>query len=62
VCQEHNIPKQTFYRWRRKYSGMEVSEAKKLREFERENRELKKRGAEQALDIRMLKERSSKNG
>ncbi len=48
VCREHNITEQTFYRWRRKYGGMEVSEAKKLRELERENSELKKMVAEQS--------------
>ena len=42
VCTEHNISEQTFYRWRRKYGGMEISEAKKLRELERENSELKR--------------------
>jgi putative transposase len=60
VCQEHNITEQTFYRWRRKYGGMDVSEAKKLKDLERENTELKKMVAEQALDIRMLKEINSK--
>jgi hypothetical protein len=49
-----------FYRWRRKYGGMEVSEAKKLRELERENSELKRMVAEQALDIRLLKDLNSK--
>ena len=60
VCTEHNISEQTFYRWRRKYGGMEISEAKKLRELERENSELKKMVAEQALDIRMLRDLNSK--
>ena len=60
ACKEHNITEQTFYRWRRKFGGMEVSEAKKLRELERENTELKKMVAEQALDIRMLKDLNSK--
>ena len=60
VCAEHNITEQTFYRWRRKYGGLEVSEAKKLRELERENGELKRMVAEQALDIRMLKDVNSK--
>jgi putative transposase len=41
-CAEHNITEQTFYRWRRKYGGIEVSEAKKLKELERENSDLKK--------------------
>jgi putative transposase len=60
VCREHNITEQTFYRWRRKYGGLEVSEAKKLRDLERENSELKRMVAEQALDIRMLKDLNSK--
>lgn len=60
ACREHNVTEQTFYRWRRKYGGMEVSEAKKLRELERENSELKRMVAEQALDIRMLKDLNSK--
>ena len=60
ACKEHNITEQTFYRWRRKFGGMEVSEAKKLRELERENSELKKMVAEQALDNRMLKDLNSK--
>ena len=60
VCRENSLTEQTFYRWRRKYGGMDVSEAKKLRELERENTELKKMVAEQALDIRMLKELNSK--
>jgi len=58
ACKEHNITEQTFYRWRRKFGGMEVSEAKKLRE--RENTELKKMVADLSLDNRMLKELNSK--
>ena len=60
VCREHNLTEQTFYRWRNKYGGMDVSEARKLREFERENSELKRMVAEQALDIRMLKDLNAK--
>jgi putative transposase len=60
VCREHNITEQTFYRWRRKYGGMDVSEARKLKDLEIENAQLKKMVAEQALDIRMLKEINSK--
>ena len=59
-CAEHNITEQTFYRWRRKYGGMEISEAKKLRAFEQENSELKKMVAELSMDNRLLKELSSK--
>ena len=60
ACREHNISEQTFYRWRRKYGGMEVSEAKKLRVLERENTELKKMVADLSLDNRMLKDLNSK--
>ncbi len=60
VCSEHNITEQTFYRWRRKYGGMDVSEAKKLRELERENSELKKMVADLSLDNRLLKELNAK--
>ena len=60
VCREHNITEQTFYRWRRKYGGMDVSEARKLRDLERENSELKKMVAELSLDNRMLKELNEK--
>ena len=51
----------TYYRWRREYGGMEVDQAKKLKELERENARLKKLVAEQALDIEILKEASRGN-
>lgn len=60
VCRRHNLTEQTFYRWRNKYGGMDVSEVKRLRELEKENAELKKIVAEQMLDIRMLKDVNSK--
>ena len=60
VCRKHNVSEQTFYRWKSKYGGMEVSEVKRLKELERENEELKKIVAEQALDIRMLKDVNAK--
>jgi putative transposase len=60
LCRKHNISEQTFYRWRNKYGGMTVNEAKRLRELERENSELKRLVAEQALDIRMLKDVNEK--
>ncbi len=60
ACKEHNISEQTFYRWRNKFGGLDVSEAKKLRELERENSELKKMVAELSLDNRMLKELNQK--
>ena len=60
VCRKHGISEATFYKWKAKFGGMEVSEAKRLRELERENAELKKMVAEQALDIRMLKDVNSR--
>jgi putative transposase len=60
LCRKHNISEQTFYRWRNKYGGLTVNEAKRLRELERENAELKRLVAEQALDIRMLKDVNQK--
>ena len=60
VCRKHQCSEQSFYRWKAKYSGMSISEAKRLRELERENGELKKMVAEQALDIRMLKDVNSR--
>ena len=60
LCRKHNCSEQSFYRWKSKYGGMEVSDAKRLKELQRENAELKKMVAEQALDIRMLKDVNSR--
>jgi putative transposase len=60
VCRKYNCSEQSFYRWKAKFGGMEVSEAKRLKELERENAELKKIVAEQTLDIRMLKDLNSR--
>ena len=60
VCRQHNVTEQTYYRWRNKFGGMEVSEAKRLRGLEKENSELKKVVAELTLDNRMLKDVVSK--
>ncbi len=60
VCKLNNLTEQTFYRWRTKFGGMDVSEAKRLKELERENSELKKMVADLSLDIRMLKDLNSK--
>ena len=56
ICRKHGITEQTYYRWRRAYGGLHVSEAKRLRALEDENRRLKKLVADQALDIAMLKD------
>ena len=60
VIRRYNVSEQSFYRWRQKYGGMETSEVRRLKDLERENAELKKMVAEQALDIRMLKDINSK--
>ena len=60
VCRAHNITEQTFYRWRNKFGGMEVSEARRLRELERENAALKRVVADLTLDNRMLKDINAK--
>ncbi len=56
VVRRHNITEQTFYRWRNKYGGMDVSDARKLKALEIENARLKKLVAEQLLAIEALKE------
>ena len=60
VIRKHNVSEQSFYRWRQKYGGMQTSEVRRLKDLERENTELKKMVAEQALDIRMLKDVNAK--
>jgi putative transposase len=54
VCREHNVSQVTFHRWKRQFGQMEVNEAKRLRELERENTELKKMLAESLLKNRVL--------
>jgi putative transposase len=56
ICREHGIAKATFYNWRKKYSGMEASQLKRLKELEEENRKLKQMYADQSLDNLMLKD------
>ncbi len=56
LVRRHGISRETFYRWRRKYGGMGVSDAKKLRALEEENRRLKRLVADQALNIQVLKD------
>jgi putative transposase len=60
IWRKHNCSEQSLYRWKSKFGGMEVSEVKRLKELERENSELKTMVAEQALDIRMLKDVNSR--
>ena len=55
ICREQGICDQTYYRWKAKYGGLEVSEARRLRQLEEENRRLKQMVVEQALDLQALK-------
>ncbi len=61
VVRKYGVSEQTVYRWKSKYGGLEINELKRLKQLEEENRRLKKLVAEQALDIQMLKEVTSKN-
>jgi len=56
LCRKHGISDVTFYKWRSKYGGLEVSEARRLKQLEEENQRLKRLVADQALDIQVLKE------
>ena len=60
LLRKHGISQGTLYRWKSKYGGMEVSDARRLRHLEDENRRLKGLVADQALDIVMLKDVCSK--
>ena len=60
LIRKYGISEQTYYRWKSKYGGMELSEAKRLKQLEEENRRLKRLVADQALDIQMLKDVNSK--
>ena len=56
VCREMGISEQTFYRWKRKYAGLGVSELRRLKQLEEENRKLKQLVADLSLDKHMLQE------
>jgi putative transposase len=61
AAKELEISEQTFHRWRAQYGGMKADDAKRLKELERENRQLKAIVADQALEVRALKEVSRGN-
>jgi len=60
VCRRHGISDATFYKWKAKFGGLEVFEAKRLRALEDENAKLKKLLAEAMLDVAMLRDVASK--
>ena len=61
LCRRHGISDATFYNWRSKYGGMDVSDAKKLKALEAETAKLKKLLAESVMDVSTLKEMLGKN-
>jgi putative transposase len=60
VCRKHSVSTASYYKWKAKFGGMEVSEAQRLRSLEAENAKLKRLVADQALDILVLKDVVSK--
>lgn len=61
LCREKGITETTFYTWRKRFGGMQVREAQRLKDLERENARLKKLLADRDLEIDCLKEVASKN-
>ena len=61
VCKKLEVSEQTYYRWRKEYGGLRMDQAKRLKELEKENSQLKRLVADQALDISILKEATSGN-
>jgi putative transposase len=61
LCRQYGFSDAAFYQWRSKFGGMNVSDARRLKQLEQENARLKKLVGEQALDISVLKDVLSKN-
>ena len=61
LCRKYGISDATFYKWRSRYGGMEISDARKLKGLEDENRKLKKLLAESMMDVATLREMLGKN-
>ena len=61
LCRKHGVSEPTFYKWRSKFGGMEVSDAKRLEALEEENAKLKRLLAESMLDVSTLREMLGKN-
>lgn len=61
ACKQAQVSKDTYYRWRKEFGGLQIDQVKKLKDLERENMRLKRLVADQALDISILKEVSKGN-
>lgn len=62
VCRKHGITDTTFYRWRRMYGGMQMTEVQRIKQLEKENNQLKQLAGDQALAIQVMKEELKKRG
>jgi putative transposase len=60
LCRKHGISNATFFKWKAKFGGMDVSDARRLKALEEENRKLKRLLAETMLDVAMLKDLNAK--
>ena len=60
VCRKHNVSAASFYRWKKKFGGMELKDARRYRQLEKENGELKQMLADSLLKIRVLEEVNAK--
>ena len=56
ICRQHGISEQTYYRWRKEYGGLQVGQAKRMKDMEAENRRLRKAVSDLTLDNQILKE------
>jgi putative transposase len=56
LCRRHGISDQTFHRWKKQYGGLQVREARRLKQLEEENRQLKRLVADQALNLLVVKD------
>jgi putative transposase len=56
LVRRHSVTEQTLYRWKKKYGGLQVSDAKRLKALEEENRQLKRLVADQALNLQVVKD------
>ena len=61
ICRQQGITEQTYYRWRKEYTGLAIEQIKRLKQLELENTRLKRVVADQALDISILKEAAKGN-
>ena len=61
VCRQLEVTENTYYRWKKEYGGLRVDQAKRLKQLEKENQQLKKLVADQALDLSILREAARGN-